>query len=86
MSWKPDYEDGTRMIRCLVSCRDANGVPTFFPMVVQCSEDEYNYGEHYEIALIAAMDGRYEGPHLVYDDDDLPVEVMDFLWRYYHGS
>lgn len=60
------------VIRCVVTCRDSSGTPTFFPCSVQCSEGDCEDGEHYEMAKELATDGGYESPGLVYDEFDGP--------------
>jgi hypothetical protein len=59
-------------IQCVVACRGADGVPTFFACKVKCSQDAYDNGEHYEAAEGLASEMGYEDPFLVYDENDGP--------------
>jgi hypothetical protein len=67
-------------IKCVVTCRDANGTPTFFPCVVDCGQEEYDNGEHYECARAMAEDHRYEDPGLVFDENDGPAWLFEKLF------
>lgn len=69
-------------IRCVVSCRDANGVPTFYPCEVDCSRRQYEDGEHYEAAAELADDQGYDDVGVVYDENDGPA----FLFEHYFGE
>lgn len=77
------------LVKCVVTCRDSNGTPTFYPVRINCPEGEYREGGHYDGAREAAEDANYQDPGLVYDEFDgpawlfqqfdwLPVLVKDF--------
>lgn len=70
------------IIKCVVTCRDANGTPTFLPVCVQCREEAYNEGDHYLAAQAEARNKRYESPGLVYDEKDGPAWLFEqFNWK-----
>lgn len=68
-------------IRCVVSCRNANGTPDFYPCLVECTPDEREQGEHYDRAKEMAKEAGHEGFGLVYDEDDGPQWLFDQLFR-----
>ncbi len=68
-------------IKCAVSCRSADGTPTFFPTIVHCSQEKYDNGEHYEIADAVAYAYGYETGHLVYDENDGPTWLFANLFK-----
>ncbi len=68
-------------IRCVVSCRDANGTPTFYPCSIECSQDEYDNGEHYCLARRAAEEARYEDARMVHDENDGPAWLFTQLFK-----
>jgi hypothetical protein len=59
-------------IKCVVACVNAQGEPDFCCVIVECSQEQYELGEHYDRARQAASDGGYENPMLVYDENDGP--------------
>lgn len=69
-------------IKCVVSCVDANGTPTFFPCIVELTLDHYNEGQHYDLAKLMALEENYEQIGIVYDENDGP----DFLFEHYFGD
>lgn len=69
-------------IKCVVACRNCEGVPDFYFCKVKCSQEQYDNGEHYEIAEDAASKEGYEGPLLAYDENDGPDWLFDhFVWE-----
>lgn len=70
------------LIECVVACRNAEGVSDFYFCKVECSESEYDIGEHYDIAENAALEEGYEGPFVVFDENDGPDWLFDhFVWE-----
>jgi len=69
-------------IKCVVACRNAEGASDFYFCKVECSQDEYDVGKHYEIAEEQAADEGYEGPMVVFDENDGPNFLFDhFVWE-----
>lgn len=68
-------------IRCVVSCRDANGIPSFYPCTVEVTEEQYKEGDHYDEADVLATDAGYEDVGLVYDENDGPKFLFDNLFK-----
>lgn len=56
-------------LKCSVACLNGNGEPDLFFVTVECSEEQYNDGKHYEAANSHALDSGYE-PMLAYDEND----------------
>lgn len=71
-------------IRVLVTCRDSVGNAVFLPLIVPCTEEEYDLGEHYGFAKLYAEDKGYE-PALCYDEAELPRNLLgSFEWVKIH--
>jgi len=66
-------------IRCIVACRNASGTPDFYPCTVEVSQEQYDLGEHYDLAEKQAAEAGYDGITLTYDEHEGP----DFLFRHY---
>jgi hypothetical protein len=58
------------IIKCLVACTNSNGEPELLHIPVECSQEEYDNGKHYEKAKAAAEDEGYESPVWVADEND----------------
>jgi hypothetical protein len=59
--------------RVLVSCRNANGIPTLYPAVVPATPEQVIDAEHYRSAERQARDDGYElpdGPVICIDTED----------------
>ena len=56
-------------IRCIVACHNEAGWPVFFSCVVICTKQEYENGDHYELAVQAAKEAGYEGAGFVPFDE-----------------
>ena len=70
-------------IKCVVACTNAQGDPDLFSCVVECSKEQYDNGDHYDMAKDLARDDDYEGPDMVaFDENDGP----DWLFRQLFGS
>lgn len=64
-------------IKCIVSCRDANGTPTLQPCIVcGITKAEYDDGKHYELAKAQIQESGYEDPGLVFDEHDGPAHLF----------
>lgn len=69
------------LIKCVVSCRDANGTPTFWPCRVGVTDGQYGDGVHYDQAADAALDEGHDEVGLVYDERDGPAWLFaPFDW------
>ena len=70
------------ILRCVVAAINAAGEPDLFFVKVECTDEQYNDGEHYVAAKRAAEDDGYE-PVLAYDEDDPAGSAMMslFVWK-----
>lgn len=69
------------IIKCVVACRNAGGEADFYFCKVECDEGQYDVGDHYEAAVQMAVGEGYEGPYVVFDDNDGPDWLFDhFVW------
>jgi hypothetical protein len=69
-------------IKCVVACRNASGESDFYFCKVECSEEQYDVGDHYELAEDSAREEGYEGPMVVFDENDGPDFLFDhFVWE-----
>lgn len=65
--------------KCVVACFNASGEPDFYFCKVECEQDKYNEGTHYELAEDAAEGEGYSGPMVSFDENDGP----DFLFEHF---
>lgn len=69
-------------IKCVVACRNASGESDFYFCKVECSEEQYDVGDHYELAEDSAREEGYEGPMVAFDENDGPDFLFDhFVWE-----
>ena len=69
-------------IKCVVACHNASGEPDFYFVKVECSQVQYDNGEHYELATYVARQQGYEAPMVVYDEKDGPQFLFEhFIWE-----
>lgn len=69
-------------IKCVVACHNAGGEPDLYFVKVSCSEAEYSNGEHYEKAEAGAYQNGYDGPMVVFDENDGPGALFGlFEWE-----
>jgi hypothetical protein len=57
-------------IKMFVSCRNANGSADMFVCVVEVTQDQFDNGEHYDLACDQAEQNGYEQPFLCYDENE----------------
>ncbi len=69
--------------RVIVSCRDADGTPTFVGVTVEATLMMVQDGDHYDLAGEKVEDARYEDVGHCYDEQDLDQEVFELLWKKY---
>ena len=70
------------IVKCVVACRNAEGASDFYFCRVECAEAQYDIGEHYEKAEEMAESDGYEGPFVVFDENDGPDWLFDrFVWK-----
>lgn len=70
-----------REVRCVVAGVNASGEPDFYFVKVECTEEEYDNGEHYACAKQAANDAGYK-PYLAYDEQDAGGRAMMDLFEW----
>ena len=74
--------DHSMTIKCVVAAIGADGAAGFYPCHVTLEQDEYDVGDHYELAEDAAKDSGYSGPAIVFDENDGP----DWLFEQFNWS
>lgn len=57
------------IVKCIVAGHGGDGPDLFF-VKVDCTKEQYADGDHYGIAQNAAEENGYEGPFVVFDEDD----------------
>lgn len=68
-------------VRCVVTCRDSNGSPTFNPVIVKTTRKAYANGKHYDAAVESSKEEGYTEPGLVYDEKAGPLWLFEqFDW------
>lgn len=75
-------EPKTMNIKCIVAATNSNGDPDLFFVIVSCTQEQQEEGEHYEVAKGAAEKQGYE-PYLAYDENDSAGRAMLplFAWE-----
>ena len=66
-----------KTVRCVVSCRRADGVPTLYRVAVTVPQAGYEGGLHHDMARGAAEEDGYEDIGLVCDEDDGPAWAFE---------
>ena len=74
-------------IKCVTACYNAHGEPDFHFCIVDCTQEQYDAGDHYIEANTAALhagyegEGRYKTLMIVFDENDGPKFLFDhFEW------
>jgi hypothetical protein len=68
-------------IKCIVACQDKD----LFFVKVDCTQDEYDNGQHYEAAEEAAVNEGLE-PAIVFDENDPGGRAMLDLFEWQSAS
>ena len=68
------------IVKCLVACETGNGPDIVF-VQVDCTQEQYDHGEHYRAAKDWAMDQDYEGPMVAMDEND-PAKPLFHLFEW----
>lgn len=61
--------------KCIVSCINSNGDSDLYFIVIECTEEQYNIGEHYDAAKAQCEEDGYEA-YLAYDENDAAGNSM----------
>lgn len=70
-----------RDVKCIVACTNAEGSPDFYPCMVEVTQEQFDNGDHYDIAKDLAVDQRYEGEMVVFDEEDGPAWFFEKVWN-----
>ena len=71
----------------IVACYNAGGEPDLFFVKVECTEEQYENGEHYGAAERAAWDEGYESDQMVsFDQNDSAGRAMQGLFAWESAS
>lgn len=54
-----------------VACTASDGSPAVPFYEVEVTQDQYDLGEHYDMAIEQAMEARYERPFVPFDSSEL---------------
>lgn len=69
-------------VKCVVACHNASGEPDFYFCIIQCNESDYELGRHYDMVEVYAKEQGYEGPFVVYDENECPEWLLEhFVWE-----
>ncbi len=66
-----------KAVRCVVACRNSNGEPEFFPVVVNVTDDEYEDGVHYHTAKRLAGEAGHEDICWCCDENDPAFGIFE---------
>lgn len=75
-----------KTVKCMVSCRNADGEPDFHFVKVNCTKEQYNNGDHYTAAKYSAIKEGYEDIGLVYDENDSAGKALTQLFEWKSAS
>lgn len=78
----PEPTDPTRTVRVVVLAGDADGAPAFVLRTLNVTSDQYENGEHYDLAMAAAAEEGYEAPMAAFDEHDNAALHADVLARF----
>jgi hypothetical protein len=71
-----------KTVRCVFAATNSEGVPDFGFVIVACDQEEYDEGLHYDAAKAWAGENDYEGPFVVFDENDGPDFLFEhFVWE-----
>lgn len=69
------------IVNCVVACMTTEGADFYFCRV-NCSQDEYDRGIHYDMAEMAADEDGYDSPMVTFDENDGPDWLFEhFVWE-----
>jgi hypothetical protein len=63
----------TRKETIAVACTGSSGEPDIFISTVTVTQDQYDYGGHYDQVIEEAKDKNYEEPFICFDRSELGV-------------
>lgn len=70
------------IVRRVLACHNAEGCPDLTFVKVRCTQAQYHEGDHYAAAQAWANADNYEAPFVVFDEHDVPAEVLElFVWK-----
>ena len=56
--------------KVIVLCTNAEGAPEFHSCTPEVTQEQYDNGEHYDLAKENAEDNGYEEPMVAFDEND----------------
>lgn len=74
-----------KQYKCIVACVNSNGEPDLFFCIVECTEEQYNAGLHYDQAITLCEHEGYEA-YLAYDENDSAGQRMTTLFNWTTAS
>ncbi|MOA24876.1 hypothetical protein D3C78_1455740 [compost metagenome] len=72
-----------KKVRVAVLCRESGGVPAIFYTQLTVSEEQYNEGFHYELAIELAIEEGYEGEMQAFDEFDTAGRQLHELAQFF---
>lgn len=69
------------ILRCIVACQGGEGPDLFF-VKVECTQEEYDCGDHYDKAIEAAKEQNYDEPMVAFDEKDHAGKAMLGLFEW----
>lgn len=69
------------VIKCVFAATNASGSPDFGFVKVECTDSQYELGEHYDTVKEWAKHNDYEAPIIVFDEQEAPNWLLErFVW------
>ena len=71
-----------KTVKVIVAAYNTNGEPDFFFVIVRCTQEEYDNGDHYVVAEEKAIREGYT-PRISYDEFDTAGKALLplFVWE-----
>lgn len=69
------------ILRCIVACQGGEGPDLYF-VKVDCSQEQYDNGEHYDRAIEAAKEADYDEQMVAFDEKDQAGDAMLHLFEW----
>lgn len=68
--------DALKHVKVVVLCTNSEGAPEFHTCTPEVTQEQYDNGEHYDLAKENAEDNGYEGPMIAFDANDAAARQM----------
>ena len=64
-----------KQIKVVLACTDSQGSPSLILTSVKISENQYQIGDHYELAKSKALNFGFQPPFVLFDEQEFPKAI-----------